>query len=453
MGRKLNSLSRLGFGATRRSAPGEEVPVSGLPCSHDRDDQWIAPGMTARSSTRSATRFIPTEPVPHLPRSIIVRMTRLSRTLALWIALPAVGWLACGPGNDAGTAGTPPPPSDLRITTVATGLDTPWDLAWGPDDAIWVTERGGRISRVNPTSGQVTPVGQLTVTESGESGLMGMAFHPSFATQPYVFAMHSYSGASGLRNRLVRMRFENGALGAPETLIDDIPASGIHDGSRLAVGRDGFLYVTTGDASNPALARDRSSLAGKVLRVTLTGQPAPGNPFASRVHSLGHRNPQGIVFHPTRDILYVTEHGPGDNDEVNLIEPGRDYGWPEVRGRCDDDAPQETVICQRDGIAEPLAIWTPTIAPSGVEFYDSSLIPAWRNSLLFTTLKGSALVRLSMSADGRTVTAQETLYEGQFGRLRDVLIGPRGEVYLATSNRDGRGSPTGNDDRIVKVEP
>ena len=361
-------------------------------------------------------------------------------------------WIGCGSEDGLGSGG-PPGSTTLRVETVVSGLDTPWDLAWGPDGAIWMTERGGRISRVNPSSGQLTPVGQLAVTENSESGLLGMALHPDFAAQPWVYAMHSYTSANGLRNRLVRLRYQSGALGAPETLIDDIPGNGIHDGSRLTVGSDGLLYVTTGDAGNSSLAQDRASLAGKVLRVTLGGQPAPGNPFGSAVYSFGHRNPQGIVFHPTRGILYVTEHGPGDNDEVNLIESGRNYGWPNVHGRCDDDVGQETAICQRDDIAEPLAQWTPTIAPSGLAFYDADLIPQWKNSLLFTTLKGTALVRLGMSADGRTVVSQETLYAGQFGRLRDVLVGPRGEVYLATSNRDGRGSPAAADDRILKIEP
>ena len=381
-----------------------------------------------------------------------MRMTNLARSFALCVALPVGTWLGCGSEGGLGTAG-PPASSTLRAETVVSGLDTPWDLAWGPDGAIWMTERGGRISRANPSSGQLTPIGQIAVTESGESGLLGMALHPDFAAQPWVYVMHTYTGANGLRNRLVRLRYQGGTLGAPETLIDDIPGNGIHDGSRLTVGRDGFLYVTTGDAGNTSLPQDRASLAGKVLRLTLAGQPAPGNPFGSAIYSLGHRNPQGIVFHPTRALLYITEHGPGDNDEVNLIEVGRNYGWPGVHGRCDDDIGQETAICQRDNVAEPIAQWTPTIAPSGVAFYDADLIPQWKNSLLFTTLKGTALVRLAMSADGRSVVSQETMYAGQFGRLRDVLVGPRGEVYLATSNRDGRGSPSGGDDRIVRIEP
>ena len=372
------------------------------------------------------------------------------RRLALAATLVAV---ACG---DDGDIGDPPPTSDvaLRERALVTGLDTPWDLVWGPDGQLWVSERGGRISRVDPASGARTTAGSLTVVETGESGLMGIAFHPDFAAQPYLYAMHSYQAGGGIRNRLVRLRVTNGTLGAPETLLDAIPGATVHDGARLAVGPDRLLYVTTGDASNGPLAQDRASLAGKVLRLTLDGRAAPGNPFGTAVWSYGHRNAQGLVFDPASGRLYATEHGPGDNDEVNLLRAGANYGWPTVRGACDGDAGDtETAFCAANAVVEPLATWTPTIAPSGADVYAASLIPAWHGSLLFTSLKGQALYRFTLSADGQRVDARETLYAGRFGRLRDVLVGPRGEVYLATSNRDGRGSPSSDDDRIVVLEP
>jgi len=342
----------------------------------------------------------------------------------------------------------------LKVETVVTGLVTPWDLAWGPDGQIWVTERGGRVSRVNPTTGQRTTAGEVpSVSENGEGGLMGIAFHPDFSTQPYVYVTHSYLQSGALRNRLVRMRWDGQSLGTPEVLLANIPASGIHNGSRLAIGPDRLLYMTTGDASNGDLAQDRNTLAGKILRLTLTGQAAPGNPFGSVVYSLGHRNPQGLVFHPTTGALYSTEHGPSDNDEVNLIVAGRNYGWPTVHGTCDDDIGSERAFCQANSVVEPLANWTPTIAPAGADFYVADLIPQWKGSLLFASLKGTALYRLTLSADGQRVTAKETLFAGQYGRLRDVLVAPDGSVYLATSNRDGRGSPAADDDRILRVRP
>lgn len=341
----------------------------------------------------------------------------------------------------------------LRVETLATGLDTPWDLAWGPDGMIWFSERGGRISRLDPTSGRVTRAGDVAgVTQSGEGGLMGIAFHPDFAATPMLYAAHTYLSAGGPRNRLVRMRWDGTRLGAPETLIDDIPGGFIHDGSRLVVGPDRLLYMTTGDGGDGDQAQDAGALAGKILRLALDGSAAPGNPSGTRIWSLGHRNAQGLVFAPS-GVLYETEHGPSDNDEVNRIEGGRNYGWPTVHGFCDDDVGTERAFCQAHTVMEPMAAWSPTIAPAGLAYYDATRFPGWKGSLLFATLKAQALYRLQLTADGRGVAARETLLVGQLGRLRDVLVGPDGALYLATSNRDGRGNPRDGDDRIVRVTP
>ncbi len=352
-------------------------------------------------------------------------------------------------GTSGGLASDP-----FRVSTLASGLDTPWDLAWGPDNQIWVTERRGVISRVDTSLGRITRVGQIDIVERSESGLMGMAFHPDFDARPFVYFTHSYMRGSGIQNRLVRMRYDGTRLGNLEVLVDNIPGAPNHDGSRLAIGPDRLLYMTTGDAQNRALPQDLTSLAGKVLRFTLEGLPAPENPFGTAVYSFGHRNAQGLVFHPVTRMLYSTEHGPLDNDEVNRIEMGRNYGWPDVRGFCDNDVlPGEQAFCQANNVVEPLRAWTPTIAPAGADIYNADLIPGWKGSLLFTTLRGAALIRLTLSADGSRVVSQETLFQDRFGRLRDVLVGPRGEVYLATSNRDGRGNPVSGDDRILLVLP
>lgn len=341
----------------------------------------------------------------------------------------------------------------LRVETLATGLDTPWDLAWGPDGMIWFSERGGRISRLDPASGRVTGAGQVAgVAESGEGGLMGIAFHPDFPATPIVYAAHTYRDGFGVRNRLVRMRWDGTRLGQQETLLDAIPGGSIHDGSRLAIGPDRLLYMTTGDAGDGSRAQDASSLAGKILRLALDGTPAPGNPSGTAVWTLGHRNPQGLAFSPA-GVLYASEHGPSDNDEVNRIEGGRNYGWPTVHGFCDDDIGAERAFCQSHAVVEPLAAWSPTIAPSGLAYYDATRFAGWKGSLLFTTLKGEALHRLQLTADGASVASRETLLAGQLGRLRDALVGPDGALYLATSNRDGRGSPRDGDDRIVRVTP
>lgn len=371
--------------------------------------------------------------------------------LALFVALAVP--IACGGTDEPCCAVDPPNAGPLAVTTVAGGFDTIWELAWGPDGALWTTERPGVISRVNPATGAVTRAGTLAVDEIGEGGLMGLGFHPDFATTPFVYAAHTYSAGGAVRNRVVRMRWNGTSLGAPEVLLNDIPGSSVHNGSRVAVGPDRLLYVTTGDAANTSLPQSRTSLAGKVLRLTLDGAPAPGNSLGGYIYTLGHRNPQGLAFAPD-GALYSTEHGPSDNDEVNRIEQGRNYGWPTVRGTCDGDAgAAEQPFCTANNVVEPLAIWTPTIAPAGLAYYDATLIPGWRRSLLFTTLKGTALYRLQLAADGRTVSSEERLFAGTYGRLRSIAVGPDGSVYLGTSNRDGRGSPGTQDDRILRVRP
>jgi glucose/arabinose dehydrogenase len=378
-------------------------------------------------------------------------MARWNSTVAVCLTRASViaALIAC----DSATAGTGTPNAELATEVVATGLDTVWELAWGPDGSIWFTERGGRISRLNPGTGAITVVGQVVVSEIGEGGLMGLTFHPDFATQPWLYVAHTYSSQAGTRNRVVRLRFDGTTLGASEILLTDIPGSSIHNGARLAIGPDRLLYVSTGDASDAATAQNRDALAGKILRLTLDGQPAPGNPFGTRTWSYGHRNPQGMTFAPDGS-LYITEHGPSDNDEVNRIEVGRNYGWPNVHGRCDGDiGSAEVSFCTTNTVAEPMATWTPTIAPAGLAYYDSALIPQFRGSLIFATLKDATLYRLVLSADGRSVTSTETLFVRDFGRLRAVLVAPDGSIYLGTSNRDGRGTPMPTDDRIIRIRP
>lgn len=373
---------------------------------------------------------------------------------SLLVAALAAGGAPVGCRGDEAGQLAPAPNVALATETLASGFDTVWELAWGPDGFLWVTERGGHISRVNPITGHVTRAGSLAVAEVGEGGLMGLAFHPEFASVPFVYAAHTYrAGGGALRNRVVRMPWDGTALGPPTTILDDIPGASVHNGARLAIGPDRLLYVTTGDAGDAAIAQNTSATAGKVLRVTLDGAPAPGNPFGNATFSFGHRNPQGLVFTPD-GALFVTEHGPGDNDEVNRVEIGRNHGWPAVRGFCDGDAGAgERAFCQANQVVEPLAAWTPTIAPAGLDYYDHTRIADWRGSLLFTALKGAALVRLRLATDGRSVLERETLFERTFGRLRDVLVAPDGSVYLATSNKDGRGTPLPLDDRIIRLRP
>lgn len=340
----------------------------------------------------------------------------------------------------------------FTATVVATGLDTPWDLVWGPDGMIWVSERGGRISRVDPAGGRRTTAGDVGgVLESGEGGLTGIALHPDFPREPWVYAMHTYSSTGRTRNRLVRLRWDGAKLGEQQVLLDGIPGAGIHNGARIVIGRDRMVYVSTGDAGNASNAQDSTSLGGKILRLTFDGRIPRDNPFGSAIWSWGHRNGQGLVVHPETGVIYETEHGPGDNDEVNIIERGRNYGWPDVRGTCDEAGERD--FCRAHAVREPLATWTPTVAITGADLYLSDRVPSLTNSLLATSLGGRTLWRLQLSADGARITDREALLTGVYGRLRDVLVAPNGDVYICTSNRDGRGSPADGDDRIIRLSP
>lgn len=316
-------------------------------------------------------------------------------------------------------------PTQFDATVITTGLEVPWDMTWGPDSMIWLSERGGRISRVDPKTGKRTTVGEVSgVVARGESGLMGIALHPDFPREPWVYAMHTYS-AGGLYNRLVRLRWNGSTFDTQQMLLDAIPGGYIHDGSRIAVGPDRLLYITTGDGGNSSNAQDSTVLAGKTLRLDLNGRRAPDNPFNSPVWSWGHRNSQGIVFH--NGLLYETEHGPGENDEVNLIRRGANYGWPNQAG------------------VPPLTSWTPTVAIAGADFYGNDLIAA--------SLGGRTLWRMTLSPDGTRITNRTVILAGIYGRLRDVLVDGNGDIFICTSNRDGRGAPADGDDRIIRLTP
>jgi glucose/arabinose dehydrogenase len=231
--------------------------------------------------------------------------------------------------------------------------------------------------------------------------------------------------------------------------LEGIPGASTHNGSRLAIDSANFLYMTTGDAANTSTSQDLSSLNGKVLRLELDGSVPEDNPLpGSPVWSWGHRNPQGLVFAPS-GLLYSSEHGPSSDDELNIIEQGRNYGWPQVKGFCDEVT--ETSFCADSNVYEPLAAWTPTLAVAGTDYYAHSALPEWENSILITSLKASRLVALKLGSNGRAIANETHYFQNWFGRLRDLCISPAGDVYLAVSNRDGRGTVRPGDDRIVKI--
>ena len=331
---------------------------------------------------------------------------------------------------------------DLRVEVVTTGLHVPWEMRFLPSGELLVSERNGGLVRVNVQTGAKTRLGTLPVTEQGESGLLGFDLDPNYPAEPYVYLSYTRSTGGGLVNRISRFTVSGDNVGSELVLVDNLPAATFHDGSRVGFGPDGNLWVTTGDAGQAPLAQDTTSLAGKVLRLDRAGNPPAGNPFpGSLIYSYGHRNPQGLAWRNGDSNPFITEHGPDTNDEVNHLASGANFGWPVVRGFSNDPA-----------FRNPVRAWTPTIAPAGAAFYEAAAIPGWDGSLLFVTLKERDLRRLvPADASFGSVAQEQVLFDGRFGRLRSIAVGPDGAIYLGTSNRDGRASPTPEDDRILRV--
>lgn len=331
------------------------------------------------------------------------------------------------------------------VETIATGLSIPWAITFAPDGRIFLTERPGTIRVIENGRLRAEPLADLrsAVAHVGEGGLLGLALDPAFAENHHLYVYYTYRDAQGrIWNRVVRLT-ERGGRAADETiLLDGIPGAQIHDGGRLKFGPDGKLYISTGDAAQPSLSQDLNSLAGKILRINADGSIPAANPFpGSPVYSYGHRNPQGLAWHPTSGDLFISEHGPTGFDEVNVIRPGGNYGWPTVRGIAGDER-----------FSDPISDFSPAVAPSGATFYDGDRFPCWRGVFFFATLRGNHLHRLALTAaEPYRVGESERLLDGDFGRLRDVAVGPDGFLYVLTSNRDGRGSPAPDDDRLLRV--
>ncbi len=340
--------------------------------------------------------------------------------------------------------------ADIPAETIVTeGLDTPWAIAFLPSGDMLVTERKGTVRLVDKQSLstdkngnlQVNPVATIAnAQEIGEGGLLGIALHPEFAENSYVYLYYTFSNSGdNTMNRVVRMKYTNGQLTDEQIILDNIPGASNHNGGRIKFGPDGYLYITTGDASEPSLAQDVNSLAGKILRVTDEGKPAPENPFNTLIYSYGHRNPQGIAWDQSGN-LWESEHGPSGgslgtgNDEVNFIEAENNYGWPIIQG-------DQT----REGLTSPVKFSTPSVA------WAPGDIAIIGDTLYFGGLRGQALYRAKID-NGRVRTVEELL-KGRYGRIREVISGPEGMLYLTTSNRDGRGVAGATDDRIIRINP
>jgi glucose/arabinose dehydrogenase len=322
-----------------------------------------------------------------------------------------------------------------RLETVATGLEVPWELAFLPDGSALLTERPGRVRRLSP-DGELDPepVAEIPVAAVGEGGLLGLAIDPDFRRNRFVYLYRTTDSG----NEVVRYRYEGGELKEEATILDGIAASSIHDGGRIRFGPDDRLYISTGDAGQDELAQEPGSLNGKLLAMEPGSYRSGGQGNPVEVVSLGHRNPQGFGWQPGTDRLYEDEHGPEGFDEVNLIEQNGNYGWPEAVGP------------DHDGFVAPLTTYEESIAPSGATFVE---LPGseWTGDYLMGALVGEQIRRLRF--DGREVVVDEPLFEDELGRVRTVVEGPDGALYALTSNRDGRGTPTADDDRVVRIVP
>lgn len=372
---------------------------------------------------------------------------------ALWL-LAALLTMGCA-SPPAPTPAPDPAPAKpavrdaLKVTVLAAGLEAPWSIAPAPDGRLFITERPGRIRVIRDGKLQPEPWATLPVVTGSEAGLFGIALDPAFSKNGWVYVAYTYDGGRGEQhNTLVRLR-EDPATGKGVrdlVLADQVPAARNHDGGRVKFGPDGKLYWTLGDAQAASSAQDPKVLACKILRLNPDGTAPSDNPFpGSPVWSYGHRNPQGLAWQPGTGRLYATEHGPSGEhgvgqDEVNLIEPGRNYGWPAIAG-------DET----SSGMISPVIHSTKsdTWAPTGMTFVSRG---PWAGSLVFTGLRGQSLFRLQLDPHNPSRSIKLDRYlRGAYGRLRDVVEASDGSLYVLTSNRDGRGSPASADDRLLRV--
>jgi len=341
----------------------------------------------------------------------------------------------------------------VKVELWVSNLKIPWSLVFLPDGRALVSERPGTIRLIKNGRVFPKPYARIDVEHIGEGGLMGLALHPSFPKEPFVYSMHTYKKGDKLYNRVIRLR-DNGDEGIFDgVIIDGIPGGRVHNGGRIAFGPDGMLYITAGDTFDSALAQDLHSLGGKILRVMADGRLPDDNPFKSPIYSYGNRNPQGLAWQPGTNSLFESEHGPtGEfghfaNDEINVIAKGGNYGWPAVIG-----APGLKPYI------DPIIVWEKTTPPSGITFYRGSLLKHLKGNLFVATLKSEALIRIVFEGRDNKVIKIERWFatgysNGKYGRLRDVVEGPDGGLYFMTNNTDGRGVPRPGDDKIYRIVP
>ena len=365
------------------------------------------------------------------------------------IAIAAIATMSCTQNVNAQPTWTVGA-TTLTETDLVTGLVLPWEITWGPDDFIWCTTRPGLVLRIDPATGNYTTVlnksSVVPESGSGEPGMLGMALHPDFANTPKVFIVYNYmQGANTVRERLSSFEWNGTNLVNEEYLINAIPGYWIHDGSRLMITSDNKILMSTGDTGDGGdSSQDITALNGKILRINLDGTIPSDNPDpTSYVYSYGHRNSQGLCQGPN-GLIYSSEHGQSNSDEFNIIEPNRNYGWPNVEGVCNTGA--EQTYCAANDVKEPLKEWSPCIAVNGIEYYNHPAIPEWQNSVLMAVLGGlgaqyERMSVLHMSTDGLSIVSEDLFFSSFNRRVRDICVNPyTGAVYVAFNGSQYPGS-------------
>lgn len=333
-------------------------------------------------------------------------------------------------------------PYDIEIA--ADNLYIPWAIAISNEGTLYFTERSGAVRIIEKGELLTQPLieFQPPFISQGEGGLMGIVLDPDFSQNHYIYVMHTYAEELQVYNRVIRLVEKDNTAIIDKILIDKIPGGNIHNGGRLKIGPDRNLYITTGDAGNPSLAQNLASTAGKILRIKPDGGIPEDNPFTgSPVYSFGHRNPQGLAWN-IQNVLYESEHGQMAHDEINIILPGANYGWPLVQGYNES----KEVKTQKPLLSSENVTW----APSGITFVNQG---PWNGRLLVATLRGEQLLVITLNEDGTRVDQIETWLSNQYGRLREVIQANDGSVYLTTSNMDGRGTYHNGDDKIIRLIP
>jgi glucose/arabinose dehydrogenase len=339
-------------------------------------------------------------------------------------------------------------PDGLEI--IAQNLDIPWSIEFSPKGILYYTERTGSLKKLVKNEKITLIELNVIAKKQDESGLLGMTFSPNYSKNKHIYLYYTYTENGKTWNKVSRFIEHNDILKDEATIIDKIPGARVHNGGRIKFGPDNHLYITTGEIWERKKAQNLNDLGGKILRLTENGNIPKDNPWPnSPIYSYGNRNPQGLAWHPKTKSLFSSEHGPSGeqlgwraNDEINIITPGGNYGWPKVIG-----SPKNPKF-----IDPLIGTGADTWAPSGICFYTGDKIPSWKNSLLVANLRGNHLKAVHLkSPDYTSVELVETYYHRTLGRLRDLTVGPDGYLYICTSNTDGRGNPVQGDDVIVKV--